>query len=253
MENKKVVKVTRDQLQKIINEGVAKLHKKTLIENRIKKINEELYNIGKPISEVFYGDSDGDYDFDKSQGVEADDLYEKGREMFNQGDTSGAEEMRQKALTKGSWLGWGEVEFPPYTNKVFDNMMGNPLDNMDFLGENDEVASPTIMSILNSYLEAALWTEEDEIGPANIESDVSNNAKIDAYKDVKEFLSQAGSLVDGIDPEQIGHDLWLTRNGHGAGFWDRGLGKVGDELSNIANSMGSKHVYIGDDGEIHID
>lgn len=40
--NENVVKVTKEQLQQIIKEGVEKLHKKTLIENRIKQINEEL-------------------------------------------------------------------------------------------------------------------------------------------------------------------------------------------------------------------
>ena len=41
-ENKKIVQITTGQLQQIIKEGVAKLHKKTLIENRIRQINEEL-------------------------------------------------------------------------------------------------------------------------------------------------------------------------------------------------------------------
>jgi len=42
MNESKVVKITKDQLQQIIKEGVDKLHRKTLIENRIRKINEEL-------------------------------------------------------------------------------------------------------------------------------------------------------------------------------------------------------------------
>jgi len=167
MKNK--IQITKKQLNKIIKEGVEKLHKKTLIENRIKEINEELTNLSN-----------------------------------------------------------------------------------NSLNKNSEVTSPIIMKMLNGYLEAALWTEEEEIGHANIESDISNDAKIDAYKDVKKFLSQAGSLIDGIDPEQIGHDLWLTRNGHGAGFFDRGLGEVGDKLSDIAREMGEKNLYIGDDGQIHI-
>ncbi len=132
------------------------------------------------------------------------------------------------------------------------------LSNMDdasnySIEENSEVASPVVMDILNSYLEAALWTEEEEVGHATIEEDISNNSKIDAYKDVKKFMSQAGDLLNDIDPEQVGHDLWLTRNGHGAGFWDRGLGDVGDKLTAIAKGMGSKSVYVGDDGKIYID
>lgn len=31
--------------------------------------------------------------------------------------------------------------------------------------------------------------------------------------------------------ERAGADLWFTSQGHGVGFWDRGLGDVGDELS----------------------
>jgi len=32
-------------------------------------------------------------------------------------------------------------------------------------------------------------------------------------------------------------DFWLTRNGHGAGFWDGGWDH-GDELAEIAHSFG---------------
>lgn len=36
-----------------------------------------------------------------------------------------------------------------------------------------------------------------------------------------------------------GHDFALTRNGHGAGFWDRGLGDLGDRLTRAARAYGS--------------
>jgi hypothetical protein len=52
--------------------------------------------------------------------------------------------------------------------------------------------------------------------------------------------------------ERNGHDLWLTRNGHGAGFWDRGYPKdVGERLSKAAEAMGSRDLHIGDDDKIH--
>ena len=111
-----------------------------------------------------------------------------------------------------------------------------------------------VKGILTGYLECALWTEEDELGTsANIESDIDIDSKIDAYKDIKVFLEKAGSLIKSseLDSEQVGHDLWLTRNGHGSGFWDRGLGDIGKELSNIARSMGEKYAFWGDDGKIH--
>lgn len=52
------------------------------------------------------------------------------------------------------------------------------------------------------------------------------------------------------DVEHAGHDFWLTRNGHGAGFWDRGMGEVGDRLSAKAEKWGTVDLYIGDDGQV---
>lgn len=52
--------------------------------------------------------------------------------------------------------------------------------------------------------------------------------------------------------EYAGHDFWLTRNGHGAGFWDRGIGDVGDALADSARAYGEAYVETGDDGMIYI-
>lgn len=49
----------------------------------------------------------------------------------------------------------------------------------------------------------------------------------------------------------IGHDLWLTRNHHGAGFWDRGLGPAGQHLTNSGHEMGPCDLYICEDGRVH--
>ena len=57
----------------------------------------------------------------------------------------------------------------------------------------------------------------------------------------------------GYGPEQIGIDFWLTRNRHGAGFWDRGLGDIGEKLTDIAHQMGERSVYVGEDGWARFD
>ena len=44
--------------------------------------------------------------------------------------------------------------------------------------------------------------------------------------------------------ELAGHDFAITRNGHGAGFWDRGLGAIGDTLTDEAKAYGSHSVII---------
>lgn len=44
----KTVQITKEQLQKIIKEGVEQLHRKTLIENRLEQINQELNALNNP-------------------------------------------------------------------------------------------------------------------------------------------------------------------------------------------------------------
>jgi hypothetical protein len=56
--------------------------------------------------------------------------------------------------------------------------------------------------------------------------------------------------------EQIARDFWLTRQGHGAGFWDgdyaAGSVDIGDALSAIAKEFGETYACIGDDGYIDL-
>lgn len=65
--------------------------------------------------------------------------------------------------------------------------------------------------------------------------------------DNKELLAQ---LPETFGPDNVGHNLWLTRNGHGVGFWDRGLGDPGDQLSTEAEALGECDLYLGDDGRL---
>ena len=72
--------------------------------------------------------------------------------------------------------------------------------------------------ILNGYLEAAVWTEFAE----SYSRDFAKKAR----KDIQDFLdripeSLLKAALEAVTPSQIGSDFWLTRNGHGTGFWDR--------------------------------
>jgi hypothetical protein len=112
----------------------------------------------------------------------------------------------------------------------------------------------------SAYLDCAAWADwpRDENGDEEGDS-WARQAFESAEATVRLFLL-AESVDDGptghdiltghgIDPESAGHDLWLTRNRHGAGFWDRGYPSgVGDVLTAMAHAMGSDDVYIGDDG-----
>lgn len=67
------------------------------------------------------------------------------------------------------------------------------------------------------------------------------------------FIADNWALIQetGQSAEQCGHDLWLTRNGHGVGFWDRGYPvALGDALTRAARLAGERDLYLGDDGRI---
>lgn len=54
------------------------------------------------------------------------------------------------------------------------------------------------------------------------------------------------------DLEMAGHDFWLTRNGHGAGFWDGDLPEdVGNALTTASKKFGTADLYAGDDGKLY--
>jgi hypothetical protein len=47
---------------------------------------------------------------------------------------------------------------------------------------------------------------------------------------------------------QIGHDYVLTSGGHGAGFWDRGLGELGDKLTEACKTPYREwYLYTGEE------
>lgn len=51
---------------------------------------------------------------------------------------------------------------------------------------------------------------------------------------------------------QGGHDFWLTRCGHGAGFWDGDWPEpYGDALTTAAQAFGTLDPYKGDDGQVY--
>ena len=116
---------------------------------------------------------------------------------------------------------------------------------------------PKVDSFTQSYLETALWSETDDDGtPLDRNygiSDFAPEALATAVKVAKEFqTSNEDDLNETTgDDEQHGHDFWLTRNGHGAGFWDRGYGPVGERLTKAAKAYGSEDIYVGDDGLLY--
>ena len=64
--------------------------------------------------------------------------------------------------------------------------------------------------------------------------------------EVAYFVYLNSADLNGLEYSQIGHDFILSRNSHGAGFWDRGLGDRGDRLTVSAKSFGEITCFISD-------
>jgi hypothetical protein len=122
-----------------------------------------------------------------------------------------------------------------------------------------------IESVTRAYLTAGLWADamHDDGEPcerAHIDftPDDIQEGRDRAEEIVTDFLgmasedSEAWAIVES-NPEQAGHDLWLTANRHGAGFWDRGYGPAGDRLTDMAHSMGGAYILIGSDGPEYVE
>lgn len=114
--------------------------------------------------------------------------------------------------------------------------------------------------IKQSYIDCMLWADSPR-GDDGQELDndgLSESLRASIDKDIQSFIDKADRLiveaikVDNYDLDNIGHDLWLTRVGHGAGFWDGDLPEeLGQRLTDISQSMGNVDLYVGDDGYLY--
>jgi hypothetical protein len=66
----------------------------------------------------------------------------------------------------------------------------------------------------------------------------------------RELLDWA-EIRDGRSPHRQGHDFWLTRAGHGAGYWDGDYPETGARLTVASKLFKPVDLYIGDDGKIY--
>jgi hypothetical protein len=111
----------------------------------------------------------------------------------------------------------------------------------------DLIASLDAFTI--ACLECALWSSTDgstESGGEPLDANYTiDDMTVDAIRslqrDCRSFTAHHGQDIDraGLTLQQAGHDFWLTRNGHGTGFWDRGLGEIGERLSKASKAYGS--------------
>ena len=113
------------------------------------------------------------------------------------------------------------------------------------------------------YLACAFWLEQsDDENEIHFEQthdidDLSNDAVGAILLDVIDFVTVVNrefpDWQEEVEPEMLGHDFFLTRNGHGSGFWDRDYETegLGDKLTALCKPYGEQGLYLGDDGLIY--
>ena len=126
-------------------------------------------------------------------------------------------------------------------------------------------------TMVNAFLSCALWSssncneEIDEEFMDGIYSteDIDQQSLDMVNKVCAEFVSKItpNDLAEYLETfdysglcnnyTNLGHDLWLTSQGHGAGFWDRDLNELGDRLTELAE-LYTFEIY-GDGQEFTVD
>lgn len=119
-----------------------------------------------------------------------------------------------------------------------------------------------VQKFLQGYIDAALWSTtdcRDEEGNDTYSlddefSDVSDKCRAAMLSDCNDFIADHGEKLEafkdatGRDDSDMGHDFWLTRSGHGAGFWDRlsrGANgyEIGEQLTDACKDYGTFELY----------
>lgn len=111
-----------------------------------------------------------------------------------------------------------------------------------------------------------MWSSTDDNGDPLEDNydwaDLSDVALSQIIKDCADFQDKARDLIcdenllrkpDDDTYGTFGHDFWLTRNGHGAGFWDGDYAEpAAEQLTKLSESYGECSLYVGDDGRLYI-
>lgn len=108
-----------------------------------------------------------------------------------------------------------------------------------------------------AYIECALWSsvqddsEADGITDEHSVNDLSEETLQAMIDDCSKFSQANYDLIES-NLERAGHDFWLTRNRHGAGFWDGDWNEdAGKLLTDASHAYGEVSLYVGDNGKIY--
>lgn len=107
--------------------------------------------------------------------------------------------------------------------------------------------------VLSSYLETLLWTDEN-LDERTI-YEISDESRQKSLLEINLFMEEINKSrktikeANSYNSEQLGHNFLLSRNHHGAGFFDDN----NNLLQELSNKFAECNAYVGDDNKIYID
>lgn len=117
----------------------------------------------------------------------------------------------------------------------------------------------TALQLSHSFSEEKV-DEDDLLSLGYDASDMSAQAWTEVLRDVRDFFAKHGELIESAyegpsrytAQEYAASDFHLTRNHHGAGFWDGGWeAEAGRTLTEASHVYGESELMVGDDGLIY--
>lgn len=111
------------------------------------------------------------------------------------------------------------------------------------------------------YVITALWSSGDDSDPSghgeNLDEkydpqDIDPKSMQSMIEDCAKFQKENAADI-GDKAGLAGHDFWLTRNGHGSGFWDGDWPELAAaRLTEASKAFGEVTLSVSDDGKIFI-
>lgn len=113
-------------------------------------------------------------------------------------------------------------------------------------------SGPLRTEFCRNYITCMLWSETDAAGRPLDERfsvySLTEEAREQLELDCGNFLQDARRIVPDLDERcdlvKIAHDFHLTRNRHGAGFWDGDYADdIGRKLTELSHTFGEVYLY----------
>jgi hypothetical protein len=101
------------------------------------------------------------------------------------------------------------------------------------------------LQFFNAYLEGIDFTETGDIDQPESCAELDDDFLRESLIDCLAFYSRIACYLSDDEITQAGHDFWLSRNGHGTGFFDRGY-PMADKFQTYAEAYGQVHAVFDD-------